>query len=58
MIKVDLCLFMSKTVIFVVYVDYCMFWARLQYDIENILNSFKDDGRSYTWEHSTGESLS
>ena len=28
MSKVDPCLFMSKTVICVVYVDYCLFWAR------------------------------
>ena len=28
MSKVDPCLFMSKTVICVVYVDYCIFWAR------------------------------
>ena len=30
MSKVDPCLFMSKTVIFVVYVDYCLFWVRSQ----------------------------
>ena len=27
MSKVDTCLFMSKTVICVVYVDYCLFWV-------------------------------
>ena len=36
--KVDPCLFMSKTVICVVYVDNCLFWARSQYDIDNLIN--------------------
>ena len=52
MSKVDPCLFMSKTVIFVVYVDDCLFWARSQYEIDNVMNSFKEDGPSYNWEHS------
>ena len=49
MIKVDPCLFMSKTVIFVVYVDDCLFWARSQYDIGNVMKYFKEDGPSYNW---------
>ena len=39
--KVDPCLFMSKTVICVVYVDGCLFWARSQSGIDNVMNSFK-----------------
>ena len=57
-IKVDPCLFMSKTVICVVYVDDCLFWERSQSDIDNVMKSFKEDGTSYNWEHSKGESVS
>ena len=53
--KVDPCLFMSKTVICVIYVDDCLFWARSQSDIDNVMNYFKEDGPSYNWEHSKGE---
>ena len=56
--KVDPCLFMSKTVICVVYVDYCLFWARSQSDIDNVMKSFKEDGPNYNLEHSKGESVS
>ena len=55
MSKVDTCLFMSKTVICVVYVDDYLFWARSQSDIENVMKSFKEDGPSY---NSKGESVS
>ena len=41
MSKVDPCLFMSKTVICVLYVDDCLFWERSQSDIDNIMKSFK-----------------
>ena len=58
MSKVDPYLFMSKTVICVVYVDDCIFWARSQYDIYSVMKSFKEDGPSYNWEHSKGESVS
>ena len=58
MSKVDPCLFMSKTVICVVYVDYCLFWARSKSEIDNVMNYFKEDGPSYNWEHSKGESVS
>ena len=51
MSKVDPCLFMSKTVICVVYMDDCLFWARSQSEIDNVMKSFKDDGSSYNWEH-------
>ena len=54
MSKVDPCMFMSKTVICVVYVDDCIFWARSQYEIDNVMKSFKEDGPSYNWEKSKG----
>ena len=38
--KVYPCLFMSKTVIFVVNVDDCLFWELSQSDIDNVLKSF------------------
>ena len=58
MSKVDPCLFMYKTVICVVYVDDCLFWARSQSEIDNVMKSFKEDGPSYNWGHSKGESVS
>ena len=45
--KVDTCLFMSKTVICVVYVDCCLVWVRSQYGIDNEMDYFKEDGPSY-----------
>ena len=48
--KLDFCMFMSKTVICVVYVDDCLFWACSKNDIDNVMNSFKEDGNSYNWE--------
>ena len=47
--NVNTCLIMSKTVICVVYVDDCLFWACSQSDINNAINSFKEDGPSYNW---------
>ena len=47
--KVDYWLFISKTVISVVYVDDCLFWARAQSEIDNAMKSFKEDGPSYNW---------
>ena len=35
--KVDTCMFMSKTLICVVYVYDCMFWACSKSDIDNIM---------------------
>ena len=49
---------MSKTMICVVYMDYCLFWPRSQYGIDNVMKYFKEDGPSYNWEHSKGESVS
>ena len=47
MSKVDPCLFMSNTVICVVYVDDCLFWAHSQSDIDNVMKSSKVNGPSY-----------
>ena len=47
-------MFMYKTVICVVYVDDCMFWSDSQYDIDNVMKSFKYDGTSNNWQHSKG----
>ena len=58
MSNVDPCLFMSKTVICVVYVDDCLFWERSQSEIDNVMRYFKEDGPNYNWEHSKGESVS
>ena len=58
MSKVDPCLFMYKTVICVIYVDDCLFWARSQSEIDNVMKSFKEDIPSYNWEYSKGESVS
>ena len=44
MSKVNPCLFMSKTVICVVYVDDCLFWVRSQSEIDNVMRSLKEDG--------------
>ena len=44
--KVDPWLFMSKTVICVVYVDDFLFWKRSQSNIGNVMKSFKEDGSS------------
>ena len=56
--KVGLCLFISKNVICVVYVDDCIFLEILQYDIGNIIKYFKEDGTSYNWYKSKGKSVS
>ena len=42
--KVNPCLFMSKTVICVVYVDDCLFWERSKYDIDNVMIYLKENG--------------
>ena len=49
MSKVYPCLFISKTLICVVYVDDCLFWARSQYEIDNVMEYFKKDGSIYNW---------
>ena len=45
MIKVDPCLFMSKIVICVVYVDDCLFCTHSQYGIDNVMKYFKEDAQ-------------
>ena len=44
--NMDTVLSISKTVICVVFMDDCLFWARSQYDIDNIMNYFKEGGTS------------
>ena len=56
--KVDAYLFMSNTVICVVYVDDCLFWSCSQSEIDKAIKSFKGGGTSYNWEHSKGDSMS
>ena len=51
-------MFMSKTVICVVYVDDCLFWGCSQSEIDNEIKSFKEEGPSYNWGHSRGDSVS
>ena len=58
MTKVDTCLLISKTVICVVYVDDCLFWARSKSEIDNVMKPFKEDGPSYNCEQSKRESVS
>ena len=55
--KVDPCLFMSKTLICVVYEDDCLFWERSQSDIDNVMNYFKEVGPSYNWGNLEVESV-
>ena len=43
MSKVDPCLFMSNPVIYVVYVDYCLFWESSQSEIDNVMKYLKED---------------
>ena len=56
--KVYPCLLISKTVVCVVYVDDCIFWAHSQYEIDNVIKYFNNVGPSYNWEHSKLESVS
>ena len=51
-------MFMYKTVIFLVYVDDCLFWERSQSEIDKLMKYFKEDGPSYNWEHSNNDSVS
>ena len=41
-----------------VYVDDCIFWARSQSEIDNVMKFVKEYGPSYNWEHSKVESVS
>ena len=47
--NLDPCLFMSKTVICVAYLDDCMFWAHSKSEIDNVVKSFEEDGSKYNW---------
>ena len=58
MSKVDSCVCMSNTVLFVVYVDDFLLWAFSQSDIDNVMKYFKENGPSYNLEKSKGESVS
>ena len=51
-------MFMYKTLILVVYVDDFLFWLFLQSKIDDVMNFFKEDGPSYNWDNSKGESVS
>ena len=51
-------MFMYKNVIYLVYVDDCLFWERSQSDIDKLMKYFKEDGPSYNWEHSNNDSVS
>ena len=49
---------MYESMVFVVYVDDCILLTRLQSEINNVMNYLKEDGPSYNWENSEGESVS
>ena len=51
-------MFMYKNVIYLVYVDDCLFWERSQSEIDKLMKYFKEDGPSYNWEHSNNDSVS
>eukprot|EP00957_Ditylum_brightwellii_P020019 1511446-Ditylum_brightwellii.AAC.1 len=55
--KVDPCLFISKKVICIVYVDDCLWFARDNKDIDAVLKSFKEDRDKYNWEMTEGNSV-
>ena len=42
-------MFMSKTVICVLYLDYCIFYACSIFEFDNDIKSFKDNEPSYNW---------
>lgn len=48
--KMDPCLFISSTVILVLYVDDCCIFSRNPNDIDKLLKSFDDDGDEFNWE--------
>ena len=56
MSKVNPCMFMSKTVIYVVYVDYCLFLSHSQSDRDSIIIIFNGDGPRYTFGDTQKES--
>ena len=50
MSKVDPCLFLSKDIVCICYVDDCLFFAHKQEKIDELLKSFKEDGDEYNLE--------
>ena len=52
------CIFITNKVIWVSYVDDCLFWDRYQGDNEEVLNAFEDNRPKYRWEFSKGENVS
>jgi hypothetical protein len=46
----DPCLFISPTVLLVLYIDDCCIFARDPKDIDSLLKSFDDDGDEFNWE--------
>eukprot|EP00957_Ditylum_brightwellii_P130342 9942928-Ditylum_brightwellii.AAC.1 len=55
--KADPCLFIFKKVVYIVYVDDCLWFARDRKDIDALLMSFKEDGDKYNWEMTEGDSM-
>ena len=47
---VDPCLFISSKVICISYVDDCLWFYRNQKDMDDLLESFRNDGDEYNWE--------
>ena len=47
MSKVDPCLFISKDIVCICYVDDCLFFAHKQEKLDELLKSFKEDGDEY-----------
>ena len=50
--KADPCLFISRKVICICYVDDCLWFARDIKNINRVLKSFEEDGDKYNWEMS------
>lgn len=49
--ELDPCLFIRPDMIIVAYVDDCVHWYRDQADMDAFIQSLKDDGDEYNWEH-------
>ena len=58
LIKVYPFLFITNTLICVVYVDDCLFWVCSQSNIDTFVNYFKGGVSSYNWKHSKVDSVS
>jgi len=48
--EADPCLFISPKVICISYVDDCLWFAKKQKYIDEVLQSFRDDSNKYNWE--------